>query len=387
MIKIGAPTHGYGVGYLLRNCRFNFDLEDLLPQFTPPAYLAAPQENSVWGSGIATYAYLMTLGVYDKNIYVRTLKKREMLPHNLDADQKDELAIYSLLNLHERLTADGGIHIAPSKKGAGIYKVLNLPGNSAACFFDYASMGKKLNELYEENRHLWMVLPWSADELYFIDAEEVNWNRLLDEIVAEFFVEHNAKDLQAMKDPREKDNQVDYWLLPRYSAVRRLYILIDKRWQEVPPLALKCEEISQESIDDYLNYRSVSSLANYRYGNLREKYESESAELVIENLEGVNVTTARLNPDGITMLPRCDWIFYGNEMQPLCKANTLFNFVEGTETIGDVAPTCVKIPKLTESQLEDIREAGKEDVDEYLLGRMLTRKTDKWKYYPIGEAE
>lgn len=390
MNPINKLSHNHGVGYLLRNCNFNFDLEEVLPQFTPPAFLASPNANRPWDTQVGSTSYCMTLGVYNNGVCERTLTAAEMDAHALTDEQKYELSVYSLLNLHEEIEAEGGIHFAPSSRGQGIYKVLNLPGNSAACFFDYVALGQKLHELFDLTHHVWMVLPWDADELYLVDTAEVDWESLLSQIVDEFFIEHHVIDLAAAKDPSATFQQLNYWLLPRYSAVRRFYVLLRKQWQEVPPITMDEDNFSFQAFDDYLNYRTVSTLANYRYGTRLfsqsvDSYDAgEFNSLELENIEGLYVLKSRLHPTEPTLLPRCDWVFYGDEEQPLCKANTLLQyFGDRLQSTAELQPVRVEVPPLSAEQVSELRELGRIEVRDYSRGRRKTTAADTWPLYPL----
>ncbi|MDO5061496.1 MAG: hypothetical protein Q4D73_07745 [Actinomycetaceae bacterium] len=412
------PTtmHTYGAGYLLRNCHFQFDLEEILPELIPAAYLAKPGDERPWNGGNLSTNYGMGLCRYAAGIRHASLTEKEMQPYSLSEEQRYELSVYSLLTLHEKIVEAGGIQLAPSALGKGIQKVTNLPGNSGACFFDYVAMEELLERLLEETGHIWLVLPWDVDELYLVDVEEVAWEPLIKRLVADFFVEHSAAEIEAAQDPKQAQGNLNYWLLPRYSSLRQFQILLNRRWQEVPPLSS-----SETAAIDYLNYRAVATLAAYRFGAAGEAEgirsevgggsnekpetgketpetgteipgageENEDAPITsrqkLENLEGVLIVTSQIHPLKTTYLPRCDWIFYGEETKPLCRASTLYHELpEVIDAAEEKLPFYLEISPLTKRQLQKLRRVARAEVADYLAGRAATQATDRWERYPYA---
>lgn len=381
------PTtmHTYGAGYQLRHCHFNFNMEEILPELLPAAYFTNPGEEKPWNGGNLSTSYGMGLCRYTDGIRHETLTEKQMRPYQLTEEQRYELSVYSLLTLHERIEAAGGIQLAPSSLGKGIQKVTNLPGNSAACFFDYVAMEALLERLLEETGHIWLVLPWDVDELYLVDVQEVAWQPLIEKLVADFFVEHSATEIEAAKDPQKARTNLNYWLLPRYSSLRQFQILLHRRWQEIPPL---CSD--ETAAVEYLNYRAVASLVAYRFGTENNRDTPGGTQTVVspqklENLEGVLVVTSQIHPRKTTYLPRCDWIFYGEETIPLCRASTLYSQCpEAVEAADSLLPFYLEIAPLTKHQLQKLRRAAREEVADYLAGRVATQTTDRWEPYPYS---
>ncbi|EEH63545.1 hypothetical protein HMPREF0044_1146 [Gleimia coleocanis DSM 15436] len=167
--------NAYGVGYELRNCDFNFDLETILPRLLPANYCSNANPQKPWHQGNLHGLLTMGVCIYTGNVTEKLLSFKELSKHLQTEAQSTDFQIYARLNLHEKITADGGIQLAPSRWLKGLWKVTNLPGNSAACFFDEFEMSRILAQKYAETGVNWLVLPWDADALYLVNPAEVDW--------------------------------------------------------------------------------------------------------------------------------------------------------------------------------------------------------------------
>lgn len=338
-----GKTHG--IGYLLRNHNFNFNLDNVLPRLLPSNYCSEANPNQPWNLGNACGLITMGTCLYENQTVKKELTKSELDPHLTTPMLKGDYHLYLNLNLQERLEADGGIKLKSSRWLKGLWKVTNLPGNSAACFFNIKYMRQILTEKLLETGHVWLVLPWDADALYLVNPTEINWEKLFHTLWEELEIEYPQNQLP---NAEIHATTPDFWVIPRYSVIRQFYALVNNQWKEIPGL---CND--PETTKTYIKYRTYSLLNSYAYTSRHP--QQNLPHLHAEQNEIMLIS--ELNPHAETIIPRSDWITLPSENQPLCKLSTLANYLgETCQQLDETNPLLLRIPRLKNQQIKELRE-------------------------------